>query len=138
MTVDRAELNLPSKIESVEQAAAEAASFATNQCGLDESALFGIDMAVREAVANAVKHGNKEDETKNVEITFSNVPEGFEMTVRDFGEGFAVDDVADPTEEQNLLKASGRGVLFMRSFMDEVEWQNPPGGGTLVRMAKKR
>lgn len=138
MTVDRAELNLPSTIESVEKAAAEAAAFATDQCGLDEGALFGIDMAVREAVANAVKHGNKEDESKNVEITFSNLPEGFEMTVRDFGEGFAVDEVADPTEEQNLLKASGRGVLFMRSFMDEVEWENPPGGGTLVRMAKKR
>jgi serine/threonine-protein kinase RsbW len=134
---DKTEILLPSTIESVEKAAAETADYAA-QCGLDEGALFGIDMAVREAVANAVKHGNKLDESKSVELTLTNSPEAFEIAVRDFGTGFAVDEVADPTEEENLLKASGRGILFMRSFMDEVEWFNPPGGGTVVRMAKKR
>jgi serine/threonine-protein kinase RsbW len=134
---EKNEIQLPSKLESVDQAAVEAAEFC-KQCGIGEEDLFGIDMAVREAVANAVKHGNKLDETKNVEVTFSNLPEALEVTVRDFGSGFAVDDVADCTQEENLLKASGRGILFMRSFMDEVDWFNPPGGGTVVRMAKKR
>ncbi len=77
-------------------------------------------MAVREAVANAVKHGNKLDETKRVEITFENTNEGFQITVRDFGMGFAVEEVPDPTNPENLLKANGRGILFMRSFMDSV------------------
>jgi serine/threonine-protein kinase RsbW len=135
---DTKELVLPSKVESVDKAAVEAADFAVNQCGLTDEALFGIDMAIREAVANAVKHGNKEDESKNVEITLTNIDDGFELKVRDFGIGFAVGDVADPTREENLLKASGRGILFMRSFMDEVEWTNAPGGGTVVRMIKKR
>ena len=137
MIAEKTEILLPSTIESVDKAAAEAARFA-QQCGLDEGELFGIDMAVREAVVNAVKHGHEFDETKNIELTFSNSPESFEITVRDFGSGFIVDDVADCTAEENLLKASGRGILFMRSFMDEVEWSNPPGGGTMVRMTKKR
>jgi serine/threonine-protein kinase RsbW len=137
LIAEKTEILLPSELESVDKAAAEAARFAT-QSGLDEGALFGIDMAVREAVANAVKHGNKLDGSKNIELTLSNSPEKFEITIRDFGEGFAVDEVADCTQEENLLKSSGRGIFFMRSFMDEVEWECPQGGGTVVRMVKKR
>jgi serine/threonine-protein kinase RsbW len=95
-------------------------------------------MAVREAVANAVKHGNLLDETKQVEITFENKSEGFEITVRDFGKGFEIETVPDPTNPENLLKASGRGILFMRSFMDKVEWSNHTQGGMIVKMLKKR
>ena len=47
-------------------------------------------------------------------------------------------DVADPTAEENILKASGRGILFMRTFMDEVSWERPAEGGTLVRMTKRK
>lgn len=134
---EKKELILPSQIESVEESAQIAATFAT-ACGLDEIALFGIDMAVREAVANAVKHGNKFDETKKVSVTLANSPELFEISIKDEGAGFAVEDVPDPTNPENLLKASGRGILFMKNFMDEVEWANHPNGGTIVRMAKKR
>jgi serine/threonine-protein kinase RsbW len=137
LIAEKTEILLPSKLESVDKAAVEAARLGERN-GLDEGALFAIDMAVREAVANAIKHGNKLDESQNIELTFSNSPESFEITVRDFGSGFTVDDVADCTAEENLLKASGRGIHFMRSFMDEVEWSNPPGGGTMVKMAKKR
>ncbi|MEJ7847195.1 MAG: ATP-binding protein [Pyrinomonadaceae bacterium] len=131
------ELTLPSRIESVDQAALEAAKFAES-AGLDEEFRSAIDMAVRESVANAVKHGNKFDETKQVEIKFSQLPEGFEVVVRDFGPGFDVDEVPDPTDPDNLLKASGRGILFMRAFMDEVEWSNHAGGGLVVKMLKKQ
>lgn len=131
------ELTLPSRIESVDLAALEAEKFAQT-AGLDEEFRSAIDMAVRESVANAVKHGNKFDETKQVELRFSRVPEGFEITVRDFGPGFDVDEVPDPTNPDNLLKASGRGILFMRAFMDEVEWSNHAGGGLVVKMLKKQ
>ena len=72
-------------------------------------------MAVREAVANAIKHGNKLDETKKVEVTFSNLPKGLEVTVRDFGEGFAVDEVPDPTNPETIAGrwlAQGAFVYF--------------------------
>jgi serine/threonine-protein kinase RsbW len=130
-------LKLTSRIESVEEAAQKAAEFARDINFGDEE-IFAIDMAIRESVANAVKHGNKLDETKKVVVTFFNATSGLEITVRDFGEGFAVEDIPDPTEPANLLKASGRGILFMRSFMDEVEWTNHAEGGTVVKMLKKR
>ena len=137
MSEKKTELTLASRLESVEQAALEAAKFAErNDYGDDVK--FAIDMAVREAVANAVKHGNLLDETKQVEIAFENRDEGFEITVRDFGTGFAVEEVPDPTNPENLLKANGRGILFMRSFMDEVEWSNHEDGGMMVKMLKKR
>ena len=130
------ELRLPSRIESVDQAALEADEFAKS-VGLDEQFISAIDLAVRESVANAVKHGNKFDETKQVEVRFSKSAEGFEILVRDFGPGFDLEAIPDPTNPANLLKATGRGILFMRSFMDEVEWSNHAGGGLVVKMLKK-
>lgn len=137
MSEKKIELTLPSRIESVEEAAGEAEKFA-DRCDFGDDVKSAVDMAVREAVANAVKHGNKLDETKQVEVTFENSNAGFEITVRDFGKGFAVEDVPDPTNPENLLKANGRGILFMRSFMDEVEWSNHARGGMMVKMLKKR
>ena len=100
--------------------------------------MYAIDLAVRESVANAVKHGNKFDETKKVEVTFTDTGNGIEITVRDFGTGFSVEEIPDPTQRENLLKTNGRGILFMRSFMDEVNWEQPDGGGLIVKMSKKR
>lgn len=130
------ELTLPSRIESVDEAAVLAEEFArANGCG--DEVLSAVDLAVRESVANAVKHGNKFDESKLVEMTLGHSTEGIEITVRDHGTGFSVNDVPDPTDPENLLKVNGRGILFMRSFMDEVDWVNPPDGGMRVRMFKR-
>jgi serine/threonine-protein kinase RsbW len=130
-------ISISSKIESIDKAVQEAVKFA-GETGVAEEAIFGIDMAVREVITNAVKHGNKMDEKKPVEITFTNSDEGFEVTVRDFGEGFEIEKVPDPTNPENLLKASGRGILFMNTFMDKVEWFNHKEGGMLVKMIKIR
>ena len=131
------EIELPSKIESVDEAAMMADEFAKSR-GFGDNFIDSIDLAIRESVANAVKHGNKFDEAKKVKVRFADTSEGFEITVRDFGTGFTVEDIPDPTNPENLLKTNGRGILFMRSFMDEVEWSNPPDGGLLVKMLKKR
>lgn len=131
------EIKLPSKIESVDEAAAKAEEFARSM-GLADDAIFAIDLAVRESVANAVKHGNKFDETKDVEVSLTETGTGFEISVRDYGTGFSVEQIPDPTDRENLLKATGRGILFMRSFMDEVDWAHPEGGGLIVKMLKKR
>jgi serine/threonine-protein kinase RsbW len=137
VTVDTAELSLPSRIETVAAAAAAVAEF-INRSGVSEDAAFGIDMAVREAVTNAVVHGNSRDEAKRVEIVLKSSPEAVEISVHDQGPGFNPNEVPDPTEEENILKTSGRGIFFMRSFMDEVDWFLPPEGGTTVRMLKRR
>ena len=106
--------------------------------GFGDEALYAIDMAVREAMANAVKHGNLLDETKRVELTLVNLTRGLEISIRDFGTGFAVEEIPDPTDPENLLKATGRGILFMRNFTEEVEWFQHPEGGTVVKMLKLR
>ena len=131
------QLTLPSRIESVDEAAAGAESFA-KAAGLADDMIFAIDLAVRESVANAIKHGNKFDGSKVVEVTLDQTSVGVEIKVRDYGSGFRPEENPDPTDRENLLKANGRGILFMRSFMDEVEWSNADGGGLIVTMVKKR
>ena len=133
---EKKEISLPSRIESVDEAAIEAEKF-VRSLGLDDGLVSAVDLAVRESVANAVKHGNVFDENKNVEIAFVNSPEEFQITVRDFGKGFDPDEIPDPTNPDNLLKANGRGILFMRSFMDEVFWKKHDEGGMIVTMKKQ-
>ena len=128
---------ISSKIESIDEAVIEAVKFAGAMAFADD-AIFGIDMAVREAVANAVKHGNKLDESKNVEIILKDDSGTLDISIRDFGEGFDVSTVPDPTNPENLLKASGRGILFMQNFVDTVEWVRHPEGGMVVKMRKNR
>jgi serine/threonine-protein kinase RsbW len=137
LTEETTEFVLPSRIEAVNMAASAAAEF-VKRSALGEDAAFGVDMAVREAVTNAVLHGNRQDEAKAVEVGFKRSPSEIEITVRDEGEGFDPGSVADPTDPQNIMKTSGRGILFMRTFMDEIQWSRHPEGGTVVRMRKKR
>lgn len=111
------------------------------QAGLDEEALHWVGVAVRESVINAIKHGNREEFRKlvTVEFTFSPVAAPNELVVRvlDQGEGFDPQEVADPLAPENILKSSGRGIFFMRSFMDDVTLARHPEGGMEVRMVKK-
>jgi len=137
VTAETTELSLPSRIETVAKAATAVADF-VSRSGISEEAAYGIDMAVREAVTNAVVHGNREDEGKAVELTLKSLPGAVEITVHDHGTGFNPEEVPDPTKEENILKSSGRGIFFMRTFMDEVSWSVRPDGGTTVRMLKRR
>ena len=136
MTEQTTRLVLPSHIEAVADAAAAAADFARH-CGLADEAAFGIDMAVREAITNAIVHGNKEDDTKTVEVTFNCGSRVVEIEVTDQGEGFDPVNIPDPTAPENILKTSGRGNFLMRNFMDDVSWLPRPNGGTTVRLVKR-
>ncbi len=137
MAEKQTRISIPSRIESIDSAVTRAVDFAKSK-GFTEDAIFGIDMAVREAVANAVKHGNLMDESKSVDITLSDDRKSLEITVRDYGRGFRVEDVPDPTNPENIMKANGRGILFMQNFVDVVEWHNHPEGGMFVKMVKNK
>lgn len=103
--------------------------------GYDEAATFAIKLAVEEAVNNAIKHGNKYDRAKAVEISFDVGPDRAEVTVTDEGVGFHPENVADPTADENLEKPTGRGIMLMRAYMDEVCYN---GKGNQVRMVKRK
>lgn len=110
---------------------------ALGRLGLDEDGRHWVGIAVREAVANAIKHGNQQDPEKHVEVEL--VVEGEEavIQIRDFGAGFDPDQVGDPLAPENLLKPNGRGIFYMKSFMDHVEYSFQPGGGTVLTLRKR-
>lgn len=105
--------------------------------GFGDDATHYMSVALRESVVNAIKHGNKQDEGKRVFLEFKLHAKALEMSIRDQGQGFDPGAVPDPVAPENLLKAYGRGIFFMRSFMEDVAYEFPRGGGTIVRMTKK-
>ncbi len=108
--------------------------------GLDDDSIHWVNVAIRECVINAIKHGNRHDVSKRVFVEFetvvTDVPEML-IRIRDQGLGFDPEDVADPLAPENLLKGSGRGIFLIRTFMDDVQLQRAPQGGMEVRMIKR-
>jgi serine/threonine-protein kinase RsbW len=109
--------------------------------GLDDDSVHWVGVAIRESVINAIKHGNQNDAGKRVFVDFetgsaSGTAE-LSIRVRDQGPGFDPDHLADPLAPENLLKASGRGIFLIRSFMDDVILQRAPEGGMEIRMTKR-
>jgi serine/threonine-protein kinase RsbW len=108
--------------------------------GLDEDGVHWVSVAVRESVINAIKHGNREDRAKHVTVEFTLEPRvqvrRLTVSVLDEGAGFDPGEIADPLAPENVLKSSGRGIFFMRSFMDDVSIERRPEGGMAVRMSK--
>lgn len=109
----------------------------TTMLGLDEDSAHYVSVAIRESVVNAIKHGNRGDQSKRVGVEFVLQPRALEVRVQDEGEGFDPGRVESPLTQENLLKAGGRGIFFMRSFMDEVSYSFPARGGTVVKMVKR-
>lgn len=104
--------------------------------GCQEDVSHWIDLAVREAVANAIKHGNRGDPNKEVEVEVT-VEEGdLVIRVLDQGEGFEPFEVSDPRSPENLLNPNGRGIFYMKSFMDDIDYSFRPEGGTVVTLRK--
>ena len=99
----------------------------------DEETGEQINLAVIEAGTNAIKHGNKEDPDKRAHFEFILNPDRLTIVVRDYGDGFDREKVADPLEPTNLLKSSGRGLFLMEECMDSVVYE---GSGTIVKMVK--
>ena len=110
--------------------------------GLDEEARHWVNVAVRESVINAIKHGNRNDTGKRVHVEFTplepvEAPQGVVIRVRDEGPGFDPASVPDPLAPENLLKGSGRGIFLIRSFMDEMVLQRAAEGGMEMVMVKR-
>jgi serine/threonine-protein kinase RsbW len=103
----------------------------------DADSAHWIGMSVRESVTNAIQHGNKLDSSKKVDICFEVAQDRLSISVRDQGNGFQADKIPNPLDSSNLLKPSGRGIFYIRTFMDEVEFRSLSQGGTEVHMVKK-
>jgi serine/threonine-protein kinase RsbW len=89
-------------------------------------------LAIQEGIANAMRHGNKLSKDKSVRVSFTPMPDRFEIRIEDQGKGVVLAEIPDPNLPENLLKPGGRGVFFMRQVMDEVRMEQGPGGAALI------
>ena len=104
---------------------------------IDEESSYWMGIALREALTNAMKHGNELDPEKKVEVALEVGADGIDIVVEDEGSGFDPAAVEDPLAPDNLLKTQGRGIFYMRKFMDKIEYAFGAAGGTKVRLHKK-
>lgn len=104
--------------------------------GFDETATEHMTLAIREAAANAIKHGNKQHPDKVAQVIFELDDENITIQIMDEGEGFLPEEVPDPLAPENLLKGTGRGIFLMRQLMDEVGFEFGNGSGTKVLLRK--
>ena len=130
-----AHLTVASRFESIELVQAVVDDL-LEQADLDSETRHWVGLAVREAVANAIKHGNRVDESKRVRIEAR--VEATEVVVRitDQGPGFDLAEVKDPLAPENLLRPGGRGIFYMRQLMDQVDFRFGEDGGTEVVLKK--
>ena len=128
------EASFPSKVEAVEPTVHQVLR-ALEQHGCKDGILDDVEIALREALHNAVLHGNGANPRKRVRLECSEYADhSFLLIVRDSGPGFNPDRVADPTKRENLFRETGRGIYMIRHFMDEVQFKR---GGREIRMRKK-
>ena len=100
---------------------------------ISEKEIFGIRLALEEALVNAIKHGNQMDRAKKVCVRYRLLADRFEVQITDEGPGFDPSDVPDPTAVENLERPCGRGLMLMRHYMSEVVYNER---GNSVHMTK--
>lgn len=109
---------------------------ALGRCGCTDGARSSIEIALREALHNAVLHGNGANPRKRVRVECYEQPDrGILFVIRDSGPGFDPAQVPDPTKAENLLRETGRGLFMIRHYMDDVQFSR---GGREIRMSKNR
>ncbi len=105
--------------------------------GFDEDESLNVALAAREAVINAITHGNQNDPAQTVDLVMTTNGKEMTVTVRDRGEGFDPERTKDPTDRENLLRSSGRGLLLIRAFVDEVKFEYQKGRGMEITLVKR-
>jgi serine/threonine-protein kinase RsbW len=95
-------------------------------------------LAIQEGIGNAMRHGNKLDKRKDIQVTFNPLPQRLEIRIRDTGKGVDLSRLPNPNLAENLLKPCGRGVYFMKQVMDSVEMETGPDGSTLLLVKLRR
>jgi serine/threonine-protein kinase RsbW len=103
------------------------------KCGCVSQGESDVEIALREALANAIIHGNHENPRKHVYVRCRCKPDEVSIAVKDEGRGFELNKIADPTAPENTGAVDGRGIYLMKALMDEVRFEK---GGVVVRMRK--
>ena len=102
------------------------------EMGMDESTIADIAISVTEVVNNGIIHGNKSDLEKLLTVTIIKSAKDLKFVVTDQGEGFDPETIANPLDEENLLREGGRGIFIAKSLMDNVDINPTPNGVTVT------
>ncbi len=103
--------------------------------GFNEDSIFAIKLTLEEAITNAIKHGNKSDRSKKVVVRYTVDAAQVVICIRDEGAGFDPAAVPDPTSPERISLPSGRGILLMKAYMNEIEYRH---NGTEIILKKKK
>jgi serine/threonine-protein kinase RsbW len=114
----------------------EFVNYFAKDLGLDNERLAALLLAVTEATTNAIIHANKCDDNKLVTVDVQVDKTKITIKITDEGEGFDPSEIPDPTQPENLLKDSGRGVYLMRVYMDELHYNITPTGTETILTLK--
>lgn len=130
------EFDAASSMEVVEAVQIAAEAYAVGE-GLDDDGAHFLSVALREALVNAIQHGRGGDPSRRILIRFrTEHRKNLVFAIQDEGPGFDLSGVPDPLHPENLRRGSGRGVFYMRQFANEVLFEFPKGGGTVVCLKK--
>jgi serine/threonine-protein kinase RsbW len=103
--------------------------------GYSPRCVFGIRLALEEALVNAYRHGNHGDESKRITVSYDIGPQRVVVRVRDDGPGFEPGRVPDPTSPDRVCLPCGRGIMLMRAYLDEVTYSDQ---GNEVQLVKEK
>ena len=134
-TVVIVDQHLESTLDSVD-ASEEKVKNLSAELGFPEDDAYQLGYAVREAMVNAVVHGNGYSANKLVHFVVSRSGSTIDILIEDEGQGFVPEGQADPLAEENLLNQSGRGIMIIRAFVDEFSIERAATGGTRVFLRK--
>jgi serine/threonine-protein kinase RsbW len=134
MAKHRFDETIPSELDAAERIQDRIIALLEKE-GFSARDVFGMRLALEEAIVNAIKHGNRMDPDKSVRIRCEVDPSRVYVEVEDQGPGFNPTDIPDPTAVENLEKPGGRGIMLMRAFMTRVEYV---GKGNQVVLEKHR
>jgi serine/threonine-protein kinase RsbW len=127
---------LASRFENIEIAEL-ALNELCEQIEVDSDELYWIVTAVREALANAIRHGNRADPERKVRVDCTVADRTVTIWIEDEGDGFDPATIPNPTDPEQLLRPNGRGIFYMQQFMTQVEFSRAKSGGTAVLMVKE-
>jgi len=133
MTTLKKCITLSSQVTKINDAVSELVDFVV---GLKRIEDFTLSVALTEAITNAIIHGNEKDPAKRVFAEVLIEPERVVLQIADEGIGFDYQKLADPTKKENLHKQSGRGIFFVRYFMDEVKFNQVGNEITMIKYVK--
>src|ERR1700730_12300363 len=127
------ECSLPSEVTAISPFVDEL-MLLLRQCGCVAEGVSDVEIALREVLANAIIHGNREDRRKYVHVTCRCEPDEVSIAVKDEGKGFDINNVPDPTAPENIGSVHGRGIHVMKALIDEIRIEE---GGSAAHMRKR-